>query len=50
MSAFAERVGALTEMRAHHPEAVADAAARRARRASLPRSCSGSASVSVATR
>jgi hypothetical protein len=32
---FADRLGSLTEIRAHHPEAVADAAARRARRSTL---------------
>jgi DhnA family fructose-bisphosphate aldolase class Ia len=32
---FAERLGSLTEIRAHHPEAVAEAAARRVRRPAL---------------
>jgi hypothetical protein len=32
---FAERLGALTEIRANHPEAVAEAAARRVRRSTL---------------
>ena len=32
---FADRLGSLTEIRTHHPEAVADAAARRVRRSTL---------------
>jgi hypothetical protein len=35
MTTFAERVGALTETRARHPESVAEAAARRVRRPAL---------------
>jgi DhnA family fructose-bisphosphate aldolase class Ia len=35
VSGFAERLGRLTEIRAHHPGAVADAAARRSRRSTL---------------